>query len=57
MLEKRPHLINWNLVCLGKKDEGLRIYNLFVLNKALLAKGNWRFATKRESFWRQIIIG
>lgn len=58
-LEKRCYLVNWNFVCLfGKerqKDGGLGIFNLSILNKALLGKQNWRFTTKKESSWKQII--
>ena len=35
-LEKRPHLVNWTIVHLGKKDRGVGICNLLVLNKALV---------------------
>ena len=37
-LEKRPHLVNWNLVCADKKGKGLGIHSLVALNKALLGK-------------------
>ena len=55
-LEKRPHLFNWNLVHLGKKDGGLKICNLYVLNKALLGKWNLKFVTESDPLWKQIII-
>ena len=38
--EKRSHLVNWNLMHLGKKDEGLKICDLSILDKALLGKWN-----------------
>lgn len=38
-LEKKPHLVNWIIVGLGKQDVGLGIQHLSMLNKALL--GEW----------------
>ncbi|RVX14381.1 putative ribonuclease H protein [Vitis vinifera] len=38
--EKMPHLVNWKIVRLGKKDGRLKIRNLSILNKALLGKWN-----------------
>ncbi|RVW75215.1 hypothetical protein CK203_061763 [Vitis vinifera] len=38
-LERKPHLVRWEVVCLSKKKEGLGVKNLSILNKALLANG------------------
>ena len=48
-LEQKPHLVRWELVCLSKKKWGLRVKCLSILNKALLAKWNWRFVIEREA--------
>ena len=44
-------------VCANKKKASLGVRCLYSLNKALLCKWNWHFASKREAFWRQIISG
>ena len=54
-LEKRPHLVKWDVVCSHKMKGGLGIRNFSILNRALLCKWSWRFATQRESFWKLII--
>ena len=55
-LEKRPHLVNWNLVCTHKIEGTLEIHNFVALNKTLFKKWSWRFAEEREPIWNQIII-
>ena len=56
-LERKPHLVRWELVCLSKKKGGLEIKCLSTLNKALLCKWNWLFMNKREALWNQVIRG
>ena len=40
---------------MNKKKGGLAVRCLSTLNRALLYKWNWRFATKRETLWKQVI--
>ncbi|RVW24664.1 putative ribonuclease H protein [Vitis vinifera] len=54
-LEKRPHLVKWDVVRSHKMKGGLGIRNFSILNRALLCKWSWRFAAERESFWKLII--
>ena len=45
-VEKKLHHVKWSIVCI-----------FFLLNKALLCKWNWRYATERGTFWTQVISG
>ena len=54
--QSKPHLVNWSIVCIEKKDGGLGIRNLSRLNKALLGKWCWRFASEQDSLWKQVIV-
>ena len=51
-LERKPHLVNWKIVCSKKKRVGLGVRNLSKINQALLCKWNWRFSIDREPIWR-----
>ena len=37
-LVRKPHLVNWSIVCLDKCKGGMGVRNLVLLNKALLCK-------------------
>ena len=39
-LERKLHLVRWDLVCLEKCNGGLGVKSLYILNKALLCKWN-----------------
>ncbi|RVW97250.1 putative ribonuclease H protein [Vitis vinifera] len=56
-IERKIHLVKWELVCLEKENGGLGVKSLSILNKALLCKWSWRFAMEREAFWNQVIRG
>ena len=56
-LERKPHLVRWEVVCLSKKKWGLGVKCLSILNKTLLSKCNWRYANERETLWNQVIRG
>ena len=48
-LERKIHLIDWKNVSKSKEKGGLGIRNLHVLNRALLRKWAWRFATNERA--------
>ena len=51
-LERKPHLVKWDTVCLDKKKGGLGVRRLY---RALLCKWNWCFVNERETLWKHVI--
>ena len=54
-MEKRPPLVKWAIVCSNKKNGGLSVKNLSILNRALLCKWSWSYTVERESSWKLVI--
>ena len=43
--------VAWGDICLPKKEGGLRIPNIYVVNKANMVKHLWDLARKKDSLW------
>ena len=65
-LEKKAHLVNWEVVCADKEKGGLGLRKLALLNKALLGNGYGDLLVSRRIFgsrclWRsmgkRILVG
>nr|KAJ0211734.1 hypothetical protein LSAT_V11C400185750 [Lactuca sativa] len=53
----KVHWVNWEKMTAPKEVGGAGLGSLRNLNLALLAKGWWKFKSRPQSFWAQIIIG
>ena len=52
-MERKVHLIKWEVVCAQKEKGGLGIRKIVLLNKALLENGYGDLSLKRTIFGRR----
>ncbi|KAK1265222.1 hypothetical protein QJS04_geneDACA023139 [Acorus gramineus] len=48
-------MADWGLVCKPKREGGLGVLDLRAMNKAMLAKWTWRWLSRCDSVWSQIM--
>ncbi|KAK1300868.1 hypothetical protein QJS10_CPB13g01356 [Acorus calamus] len=47
---RAPHLVDWGTVCKPKKEGGMGVLDLRVMNRALLSKWVWRWFSQSNAF-------
>ena len=55
-MERKVHMVKWEVVCGDKENGGLGIRKFTIMNKALLSKWTWRFASDKEALWKQVLV-
>lgn len=54
-MERKMHVVKWDTVCSNKRTGGLVIRSLSLVNKALLGKMVWKFATECNPTRKEVI--
>ncbi|KAL7212420.1 hypothetical protein ACSBR2_015161 [Camellia fascicularis] len=54
-LRKKVHLVKWGDVTLSKRQGGLGVKRVDLMNTCLLLKWWWRFGVEDKSLWKEVI--
>ena len=54
-LERKPHLVKWVTICSKRRNRGLGVKNLSILNNALLSEWSWRYAREKDAWSVEVI--
>ena len=54
-LVQKLHLVKWDTICLERRNGGLGVKNLSIMNKALLCKWSWQFANEKGAWLIEVI--
>lgn len=55
MRREGNYTVKWESICTDREAGGLGVKNLHLMNKALLCKWHWRFASSKYDYWKTII--
>ncbi|RVW69051.1 putative ribonuclease H protein [Vitis vinifera] len=56
-LERKPHLVNWDTVCMDKRKGGLGVRRLSILNRPFFASGIGGLRLKGRTFGGMSLVG
>ena len=54
-MERKSHLVKWATIYSERRHGGLSVKNLSILNKALIIKWSWWYASEKEAWWVEVI--
>ncbi|WJX46635.1 beta-amyrin 28-monooxygenase [Trifolium repens] len=55
-LKRRISWVKWEDICRSKKEGGLGIRDLRVVNLSLLAKWRWKLLTNEDEVWKNVMV-
>jgi hypothetical protein len=53
---RKVNWISWKTVCREKKDGGLGVRDIRIVNVSLLAKWRWRLLQSEPALWKEVIV-